>query len=289
MTAPPLQTHVISAATTTTTSNSEYLNNGDGADGAKRVDKPASNYTLALDKYRVVPRAKTPIRDDEIRIASDGSVPRYVTYALQLFMRQARKGVTIKATGTAISVAITLAEIIKRRIPNLHQVNTIGVTTISDTFEPLEEGLEEVVRERVVAFIEILLTSDVSSVDVTAPGYQPPIDQSLVKTVTVEDIVATRSRGGRGGGGYYRGGRGRGGARGRGSVRGRGFRRNVGALASQEGDVPNGEPSAEEPAGRSGGARKRGGNEYAGRGGHFQRGGRAPRGQPQAQRLPAQA
>lgn len=188
------QPQVISAATTTSTSNAEYSGNAETGDVNKRVDKSPNVPTFPRDKYRVVPREKTPIKDDEIRIASDGSMPRYVTYALQLFMRQGFKGITIKATGTAITVAITLAEIIKRRILNLHQVNTIGVTTISDTYEPLEEGLDQIVRERGVAFIEILLTTDASSVDASAPGYQPPIDQSLVKTVAVEDIATTRPR-----------------------------------------------------------------------------------------------
>lgn len=169
-----------------------------------------ASVSTTRDKYRVVPRPKTPIREDEIRITSEGRLPRYVTYAARLFTEQNKKTVTIKATGNAISGAITLAEIVKRRFANLHQLNTIGVTTVSDTFEPLEEGLDEVTRDRDVPFLEITLTMDVNEIDQKSPGYQAPIDQSLVKPMAVEEITA--HRGGRGG---YRGGF-RGGFRGRG-------------------------------------------------------------------------
>lgn len=146
------------------------------------------------DKYRVVPRPKTPIREDEIRVTSEGRVPRYVSYAARLFSEQNKKTVTVKATGNAISSAITLAEIVKRRFANLHQLNFIGVTTISDTYEPLEEGLDEVTRERDVPFLEITLTMDPDSIDKKAAGYQEPIDQSLVKQMAVEEITAYRGR-----------------------------------------------------------------------------------------------
>lgn len=152
----------------------------------------AAPLSTTRDKYRVVPRPKTPIREDEIRITSEGRLPRYVTYAARLFTEQNKKTVTIKATGNAISGAITLAEIVKRRFPNLHQINNIGVTTISDTFEPLEEGLDEVTRERDVPFLEITLTMEPGSVNIKLPGYQEPIDQTLVEPMPMEDILAYR-------------------------------------------------------------------------------------------------
>lgn len=147
------------------------------------------------DKYRAVPRPKTPIKDNEIRVASDGLVPRYVTYAARLFMEQEMKSITIKATGNAIPLAISVAEIVKRRFSNLHQLNVIGTTTISDVFEPVNGGLEGgVVHERDVPFIELTLTTNTELLDTAAAGYQKPIDQSLVKQMVAEDIIASRSR-----------------------------------------------------------------------------------------------
>lgn len=155
---------------------------------------PTASITTTRDKYRIVPRPKTPIREDEIRITSDGRVPRYVNYAARLFAEQKKKTVTIKATGNAISSAITLTEIVKRRFENLHQLNVIGMTTISDTYEPLEEGLDEVKRERDVPFIEITLTLEDETLDKKHYGYQEPVDQSLVKPMDVEQITAYRGK-----------------------------------------------------------------------------------------------
>ncbi len=44
--------------------------------------------------------------------------------------------------GRAINKTVTIAEIIKRRIPNLHQITEISSTDITDVYEPLEEGLD---------------------------------------------------------------------------------------------------------------------------------------------------
>lgn len=146
------------------------------------------------DKYRLVPRVRQAVREDEIRVTNKGGVHRYVAYAARLFGEQEKKTVTIKATGNAICGAITLAEIVKRRFENLHQVNKIGVTTISDTYEPLEWGLDEITRQRNVPFLEIILGVDIEALDKEAPGYQEPIDQSLVKPMAMDQITAYRCR-----------------------------------------------------------------------------------------------
>jgi DNA-binding protein Alba len=54
--------------------------------------------------------------------------------------------VILKAMGRAINKTVTIAEIIKRRIPNLHQITEISSTDITDVYEPLEEGLDTYVR-----------------------------------------------------------------------------------------------------------------------------------------------
>jgi hypothetical protein len=39
--------------------------------------------------------------------------------------------------------AVTIAEIIKRRVPGLHQNTSIGSLDITDTYEPIEVGLDK--------------------------------------------------------------------------------------------------------------------------------------------------
>ncbi|KAL6982409.1 hypothetical protein U1Q18_045669, partial [Sarracenia purpurea var. burkii] len=49
--------------------------------------------------------------------------------------------IVLKAMGQAISKIVAIAEIIKRRIPRLHQDTSISSVSITDVWEPIEEGL----------------------------------------------------------------------------------------------------------------------------------------------------
>lgn len=63
-----------------------------------------------------------------------------------------------RATGGAISTAVTVAELTKRRIEGLHQVTTIGTTDVSSVFEPTIEGLDKYVEGFKLQFsVDIIL------------------------------------------------------------------------------------------------------------------------------------
>lgn len=49
--------------------------------------------------------------------------------------------------GRAINKAVTIAEILKRKMP-LHQCNNLSSVEMIDVFEPLEEGLDRVTSRR---------------------------------------------------------------------------------------------------------------------------------------------
>merc|ERR1712060_512259 len=125
-----------------------------------------------------------------------------------------KQQVVIKATGNALTKAVTLAEVIKRRFKDLHQITSLGRTEIVDEYEPLEEGLDKVTDIRSVSIIEIKLSKEL--LDTTDKGYQPPIDASLVTEFDPEEM--TKPRGGRGRGK----GLGRGKGRGKGKSKGKG-------------------------------------------------------------------
>ncbi|XP_026190741.1 ribonuclease P protein subunit p25-like protein [Cyclospora cayetanensis] len=131
-----------------------------------------------MEKYRRVRAAREPLGSDEIRVTATGRVMNYVSYAGTLITDQKMRQLTIKASGNAIGQAIALAEQLKRRYKGLHQLNTCGNTTVSLVYEPLEEGLDEVTEERVVAFLEIKLSFD--PLDENNPGYQPPLDEATI-------------------------------------------------------------------------------------------------------------
>ncbi|KAH9322696.1 hypothetical protein KI387_017335, partial [Taxus chinensis] len=134
-----------------------------------------------MDRYQRVekPRPEVPIMDNEIRITTQGMPRNYITYATTLLRERGASEVVLKAMGKAISKTVTIAEIIKRRIPNLHQNTTISSAPITYMWEPLEEGLLPLETTRHVSMITITLST--RQLDTSSAGYQPPLPADQVK------------------------------------------------------------------------------------------------------------
>uniref|UniRef100_A0A0D6R3Q9 DNA/RNA-binding protein Alba-like domain-containing protein n=1 Tax=Araucaria cunninghamii TaxID=56994 RepID=A0A0D6R3Q9_ARACU len=198
-----------------------------------------------MDRYQRVekPKSESAIHENEIRITTQGLIRNYISYAASLLQEKMAPEISLKAMGQAISKTVAVAEILKRRIPGLHQITAIGSTSIVDVWEPIEEGLLPLETTRHVSMISITLST--KELDKKSTGYQAPapINQAEQQTVVgfdgdVQGYVArgrgrgrARARGrgwGRGWGNSYNGGyywgRGRGRGRGR---RGRGRRMNL--------------------------------------------------------------
>eukprot|EP00406_Dinophysis_acuminata_P052321 CAMPEP_0179302542 /NCGR_PEP_ID=MMETSP0797-20121207/48120_1 /TAXON_ID=47934 /ORGANISM="Dinophysis acuminata, Strain DAEP01" /LENGTH=218 /DNA_ID=CAMNT_0021012079 /DNA_START=20 /DNA_END=673 /DNA_ORIENTATION=+ len=175
-----------------------------------------------MDKYRKVEKPKDSAvkDDDEIRVTAAGNVSAYVSRAAKVFNELEKQQVVIKATGNALTKAVTLAEIVKRRFKDLHQITSLGSTEIVDEYEPLEEGLDKVTDTRNVSVIEIKLSKE--PLDTSDKGYQAPIDESLVQEYDPEQMSKLR-------------GRGRGKGRGKGKSKGKG--------AADDGDDDDEEPA----------------------------------------------
>eukprot|EP00051_Salpingoeca_urceolata_P029669 m.490599 g.490599 ORF g.490599 m.490599 type:complete len:168 (-) comp28378_c0_seq1:73-576(-) len=128
----------------------------------------------------------------EVRVASHGKVRQYVKQALATLtgdiadpeaesdaaaasMIEAATCVAFVASGGAVTKAVSCAEIVKRRLSGLHQVNTIFYSNVVDVWEPNEAtaGLESIRAVRHVPSIRIILSRD--ALDPTVPGYQPPL------------------------------------------------------------------------------------------------------------------
>lgn len=103
-----------------------------------------------MNRYRRVQKQRETenISPNEIRITST-SIPRNtITYALSLFEGAEKKydEVILKAMGAAINTAVTVAEIIKRRVKGIHQITEVQSTEVVDEWEPLEQGLKKFVK-----------------------------------------------------------------------------------------------------------------------------------------------
>ena len=99
---------------------------------------------------------------------------RYVTRALTLFFGEGKNFVTIKAADRLIDRALWVAEVVKRRVPGLHQVIEINEREVVDVFEPKEEGLVRVEKKRYLTIIEVTLTKEPTAEQKKLPGYQTP-------------------------------------------------------------------------------------------------------------------
>ena len=161
-----------------------------------------------MEKYRLVEEHKGDDVDEfqgeasstEVRITQQGKPRNYISYAMSLFVSssyicqgisalsldvitesnltylqsEGSKTITLKAMGRAINKAVTIAEILKRKMP-LHQVTTLSSCEMIDVFEPIEEGLDVVTSRRYVSCMKITLSLDGSGIDMNDIGYQPPL------------------------------------------------------------------------------------------------------------------
>ncbi|XP_039064384.1 keratin, type II cytoskeletal 1-like [Hibiscus syriacus] len=240
-----------------------------------------------MDRYQRMekPKAEIPINENEIRITTQGLIMNYITYATTLLLEKGSSEIVLKAMGRAINKTVMIAELIKRRIADLHQITSIGSTDITDMWEPLEEGLLPLEITRHVSMITVTLSK--KELDISSTGYQAPLQADQVKPIneyeedgapeTPQKPPRGRGRGGRGrvrgkgnyGVGEYNGGDGRGvGGKGRARGRGRSYRgRGRGDAYGGGGYYGYGESDAPQAQGRGRGReRGRGGCGGGGRG-----------------------
>jgi len=167
-----------------------------------------------MDKY--VREADVKLEDpnhpptaNEIRVTTAGNLRSFITYASKKLQDNTTESITLKAMGRAIHKTVLIAEIIKRRFPNLHQVTQIDSTLIPETYHPKEDGLDPVKTTRNVS--SILITLYNRPPDTNTIGYQAPEAQSATTQTrtNVRQNRGPRQRRGRGGGGGVGGGRNR--------------------------------------------------------------------------------
>jgi DNA-binding protein Alba len=68
-----------------------------------------------MDRYQRVekPREEAPIKENEIRITTQGRMRNYITYATTLLQDKGSDEVVFKAMGRAINKTVMIAELIK--------------------------------------------------------------------------------------------------------------------------------------------------------------------------------
>lgn len=110
-------------------------------------------------------------------VTPHSNLGKYVSRALTLFFGEGKSFVTIKAAERLIDRALWVAEVVRRKVPDLHQIITISEKKTVDIYEPKEEGLLEVRQERFLTIVEITLTKTPTADEKKAPGYHVPLKE----------------------------------------------------------------------------------------------------------------
>lgn len=125
-----------------------------------------------MQGFKKVEKEKQKTEENEIRVTAKGQIKKQLAYALRILQATDYRNIEIRGTGNAIVKALILIELVKRRVGDLHQINTITSTEIVDEFEPLVEGLEKIEQRRRVTCLNCILSKD--PLDENEVGYQPP-------------------------------------------------------------------------------------------------------------------
>jgi len=159
----------------------------------------APRRTSTLDKYRKRPQNKSETETapkNEIRVTKRRpGVNGYVFYAANLLLKENEDSVIIKAAGNALARGVLVAEIIRHRVPGLHQINAITRTEIVDEWEPLEEGLDVVKNVKFLPVFQAKLTKTPTQQEKADPSYQEPLPINQIQEIDLNRIKERPPRG----------------------------------------------------------------------------------------------
>ena len=162
-----------------------------GRGGARRGRRPRGERTgrsePGMEKYQLVRnREETKRQDNEIYVSTRINPILSVKDGLLLFKKKGLNSIVIKGSGGAVAKALQVAEEIRAGEPGLHQQTTNEKRVVKDIYRPIEEGLSEVVKERNIDGVQIVLSR--SAGDVKHTGYLPPLAADKVRNLTVEQV-----------------------------------------------------------------------------------------------------
>ena len=150
-------------------------------------NKEGRNREVGMEKYQLVrTRDESGRQKHEIFVSGLANPIFAIKDGLRLFKKDGLSTIVIKASGRALAKAAKVAEEIRKKEPGLHQINASSKKTIQDRYKPLEEGLDEVVKDRVIDGLEITLSKN--PLDKTHSGYQPPLPADKVINMSLDEV-----------------------------------------------------------------------------------------------------
>ncbi|XP_070565960.1 ribonuclease P protein subunit p25-like protein [Ptychodera flava] len=108
----------------------------------------------------------------QMRVLYGSKIWNLMGFALKKIKEEQVRKVVWNGSGHAVTKAVTCAEIMKRKVKNLHQNTQIYYKRVEDIWKPKLEGLDRLKVNRAIPAISITLSKD--QLDKDAPGYQAP-------------------------------------------------------------------------------------------------------------------
>ncbi|CAH1404256.1 unnamed protein product [Nezara viridula] len=133
------------------------------------------NYTKGKNVEEPLDKDKLPIPNlpkDFLWMQVQGGSKMRNLLELALKEYDSGKDVLWTGSGAAIGKVISCAEILKRKFKDVHQFNKIQYRRCEEYWDPKLEGLDQLVVNRDVPMIHILLSHEAINADL--PGYQEP-------------------------------------------------------------------------------------------------------------------
>ncbi|XP_072179769.1 uncharacterized protein [Diadema setosum] len=107
-----------------------------------------------------------------MKVRNGSKIRNLLTFATKKMKEDESRSIIFTGVGQAVTKTVTCAEIMKRQMKNLHQINKAYFRKTEEIWEPKQEGLDKLRVNRQVPALAILLSKD--PLEETEPGYQAP-------------------------------------------------------------------------------------------------------------------
>ncbi|RNA09824.1 ribonuclease P subunit p25 [Brachionus plicatilis] len=132
------------------------------------------NYTLslepAIDKSEPLHSIQLDSNVIHMNVKTGSKVANLVNYAIKQFEEDSLNQITWNGTGDALNKVVACAEIMKKKIKNLYQINKIGFARTEEQWKSNLENLRDIRIVREIPRICIIISK--TPLDPNESGYQ---------------------------------------------------------------------------------------------------------------------
>jgi len=118
--------------------------------------------------------------DPNINIKSTGSTKKYIAYGAKLLINEKFPKISLTASGNAVNKALITADILRKKIKGLSQINEIKSKEVEDEFQAKNSDQIKIKIMKNLAILEIILSNE-NNLDESHYGYQPPLSIEKIK------------------------------------------------------------------------------------------------------------